>query len=368
MIITPLYLVEKDISVPLITIIIGIGNLPWIFKFFLGGVIDYFINKGRKIFTVYGSLISITCLFLIAISDYNFYLILYSILIIIGYIGICFIDVSADAWVIEITKKEERGKINGIMNVGRALGTSIGAIILTIVADIYDFMTTFLLAGLIILLFLLFPLLTKKDKVIVKDYKLLNILKKEFKNPINQLSSIYFFIVALNPGLIGAIIILYANIVLDLSTTQIGLLSSALLIFIIPGSIIGGIITDKFGRKKTLYFLIGLNIVFSALLIFTYNWIFLFIIYGLFSFVTGGLAAANSSLMMDMTNKEIGATQFSLYSSIFNAGFVITAAIGGTLVEAFDFSIVFILSGLLLVPAVFVLYKIKKRESKKAMI
>lgn len=368
MIITPLYLVEKDVSLPIITIIIGIGNLPWIFKFFWGGVIDYFINKGRKIFTVYGSLISITCLFLIAISDFNFYLILYSILIIIGYIGICFIDVSADAWVIEITKKEERGKINGIMNVGRALGTSIGAIILTIIADIYDFMTSFLLAGLIILLFLLFPLLTKKDKGIVKDYKLLNVLKKEFKNPINQLSSIYFFIVALNPGLIGAIIILYANIGLDLSTTQIGLLSSALLIFIIPGSIIGGIITDKFGRKKTLYFLIGLNIVFSVLLIFTYNWIFLFIIYGLFSFVTGGLAAANSSLMMDMTNKEIGATQFSLYSSIFNAGFVITAAIGGTLVEAFDFSIVFILSGLLLVPALFVLYKIKKRESKKVII
>lgn len=365
MIITPLYLVEKGVSVPLVTLIIGLGNLPWIFKFFWGGVVDHFIYKGRRIFTIYGSLITVICLFLIAIFDYNFFIIIYSILVVFGYIGICFLDVSADAWVINITKKQERGKINGAMSIGRSLGVSMGAIVLTVVSDMYDFKVSFLLAGFIILFFLIFPFLTDKDKAIIKKEKLMYILKTEFKISLNQLSSIYFFIVALNPGLIGAIIIIYANIVLNLSSTQIGVLSSAMLFFIIPGSLIGGIITDKFGRIKILYLLIGLNILFSVFLIFVFNWILLFIIYGLFSFITGGLAVANNAFMMDRTNKKIGGTQFSIYSSIYNAGFIITAAIGGTLVEIFDYSIVFILSSLLLIPALIIIYMIKKTESKK---
>jgi MFS family permease len=364
MIITPLYLVEKGVPVPIVTLIIGIGNLPWIFKFFWGGVIDHFINKGRKIFTIYGSLLTAICLFLIAITDFNFYIIIYSILIVIGYIGICFIDVSADAWVISITKKEERGKLNGVMNIGRSLGVSIGAVVLTTISDTFNYMSSFILAGFIIIIFLIFPLITDKDKAVIKKEKITNLLKNEFKKPLNQLSSIYFFIVALNPGLLGVIIIIYANIVLDLSTTQIGLLSSAMLVFIIPGSIIGGIITDKFGRKKTLSVLITISIVFSALLILTFNWLLLFIIYGLFSFIGAGLAASNSAFMMDMTKKEIGGTQFSIYSSIYNAGFIITTAIGGILVETFNYSFVFILSSLLLIPALIIIYKIKKTESK----
>ena len=366
MIITPLYLVDKGVSLPLVTLIIGIGNLPWIFKFFWGGVVDHFRNKGRRIFTIYGSLITAISLFLIAISDYNFYIITYSILVIIGYIGICFLDVSADAWAIDITQKEERGKINGAMNIGRSLGVSIGAIGLTIVSDTFDFMTSYLLAGFIILLFLIFPHMTDKDRALIKKEKLIHILKIEFRKPLNLLSSTYFFIIALNPGLIGAIIVIYANNVLNLSSTEIGLLSSAIILFIIPGSLIGGIITDKYGRKKTLYLFIVLNIVFSIFLVFTFNWILLFIIYGLFSFISGGLAVTNSALMMDMTNKKIGGTQFSIYSSIYNAGFIMTAAVGGTLVEAFDYSIVFILSGLLMIPAVLVLYQVKRKELEKS--
>ena len=365
MIITPLYLVEKGVSLTLITLIIGIGNLPWIFKFFWGGVVNHFRNKGRRIFTIYGSLITAISLFLIAILDYNFYIVTYSILVVIGYTGICFLDVSADAWAIDTIKKEERGKINGAMSVGSSLGVSIGAIALTIVSDTFDFMASYLLAGVIILLFLIFPYIANKEKALEKKEKLINILKTEFKKPLNLLSSTYFFIVALNPGLIGAIIVIYASIVLKLSSTEIGLLSSAILIFIIPGSLIGGIITDKYGRRKTLYSLIGLNIFFSILLVFTFNWILLFIIYGIYSFISGGLGVTNSAMMMDMTNKKIGGTQYSIYSSIYNAGFIITAAIGGTLIEAFDYSIVFILSGLLMIPAVLVLYQIKRKELEK---
>jgi MFS family permease len=248
------------------------------------------------------------------------------------------------------------------MSIGRSFGISIGAIALTIVSDTFDFMYSYILAGLIVLLFLIFPIIANKEKITFKKEKTINILKAEFKKPLNLLSSIYFFIIALNPGLLGAIIIIYANIVLNLSSTEIGLLSSAIIIFIIPGSLIGGIISDKYGRKKTLYSLIVLTIFFSILLVLTFNWILLFIIYGIYSFISGGLGVTNSALMMDMTNKKIGGTQFSIYSSIYNAGFIMMAAIGGTLVEIFDYSIVFILSGLLMIPAALILYQIRRKD------
>ena len=40
--VTPLYLVEKNVPIPIITLVMGIGELPWALKFVWGGIIDFY--------------------------------------------------------------------------------------------------------------------------------------------------------------------------------------------------------------------------------------------------------------------------------------------------------------------------------------
>ena len=50
MVILPIYFLEKGLSLPLTTLIVGIVGIPWMIKFVYGGIVDNFIRFGRKIF------------------------------------------------------------------------------------------------------------------------------------------------------------------------------------------------------------------------------------------------------------------------------------------------------------------------------
>ena len=49
-VILPLYLVEIEYPIPLVTLITGLIWIPWSIKFIWGGIVDYYIKFGRKIF------------------------------------------------------------------------------------------------------------------------------------------------------------------------------------------------------------------------------------------------------------------------------------------------------------------------------
>jgi len=45
LLVTPLYLLEKNVSIPIITLVMAIGELPWALKFIWGGIIDFYQEK-----------------------------------------------------------------------------------------------------------------------------------------------------------------------------------------------------------------------------------------------------------------------------------------------------------------------------------
>ena len=47
-VIIPLYFIKLDIPLPVTSLVIGVGMLPWSIKFFWGGIVDYFIEHGDK--------------------------------------------------------------------------------------------------------------------------------------------------------------------------------------------------------------------------------------------------------------------------------------------------------------------------------
>jgi MFS-type transporter involved in bile tolerance (Atg22 family) len=86
-----------------------------------------------------------------------------------------------------------------------------------------------------------------------------SLLKEEFKKRITRRTTLYFFIIVLQHALYTTLIVAYLKVVLNLDNTVIGFIYVVWLLVVVPGSITGGVLADKYGRKVPLYlFLIAL--------------------------------------------------------------------------------------------------------------
>lgn len=338
--------------------------IPWMVKFFFGGIVDFFIRLGRKFFIISGGLIGAIGFFILAFIDPGIALIPFSFLLFIGHCGVAFIDVSADALAIQISRKEERGKINGSMYSGLFIGMAFGTSIIALIAENISYTIAIFIVGIIILITLVFPLIIREEKILKKHQNILPILRTEFKKRNTQLVSLFLFIAALSFGLLAFAIPLYMKTVLDFNIAQIGLITTIIPITTVIGSVAGGITSDRWGRKINLYFFIGLNMILSGMLFFASTWQKLAIIYGIIGFLHGGYFSVVGALMMDISNPKIGATQYSLLASFSNAGEFGIGIFSGSMIAILGFSRVFLYSGWFYGPAIIILYFIKLKKKK----
>jgi len=363
------YFTEKDISIATTTIVAGIASIPFTLKFLFGPLTDHFIKKGRKPFVIIGGMIAGVMLFPLAFIDPTEALLPFTISLFIAVIGIVMLDVAADAWAIQITKIHERGKINAAM-FGSLFGSmAIGIIFLSLIAKYYSYNMAYIVGGFFIILTMILPLLVKEEIKIVKRPKIRKMLILEFKKKNTILISIFGFISAMNFGILLFVIPEYMMNFLNLDVGQIGFINSLFPIGVVSGAVTGGIMADRWGRKKTLaIFLIG-SIIFSLLLITANTWMILAIIYPIIGFLQGG--ATFSSLMalfMDITNPKIGATQYSVLTSIANFGDYSIGIISGTLVLMLGYDRFFLYAAWVVGPALLFLYFIKEIKDEKKKI
>ncbi|MCX6661884.1 MAG: MFS transporter [Euryarchaeota archaeon] len=361
---TSLYLREKAISIPVTTLIVGIVNIPWMLKFVWGPVIDYFRRFGRKLFIMLGGALTIFCMFLVSFVDPRASLLPFTLLIFLSHVGIGFIDVSTDAWAIDVSTDKDRGKINGSMFAGQYTAWAIGAALFPLIGSQYGYHFVYLINALLILFILLFPFVVKeivKEKV---KEKIVSLVVKEFKTKTVLLIALFSPLVFMNEGIMSFIVPIYMRDGLGLSDVQIGFIAMILPVFLAVGSLVGGVVTDKIGRKSALYLFIGFNVVCTAFLIFADSWWKLSIIYGMIGFFMGGHSTVSCALFMDVTNPRIGATQYGIFTGIANVGLNGAGMITGTLAIILGFSRTFLYAAWVFGPALLVLYfiRIKKHD------
>jgi len=365
-VIVPIYLLEKNFPPELATFVIGMIMIPWAIKFVFGWIVDYSIQLSRKQFILFGGLVSSVSLIAIAFVDPSVSLISFLLLLFIGHCGIGFLDVSADAWAIEMSHEKERGKLNGVMAAGLFAGMAIGASIIALIAQSLGYSIAFLAAGLLILPIILFPLFIKEIKKIKKHQKIALLLISEFRKKTTQSIAVFLPIVLIGGGIIQFAVPIYMKINLQLDIGQIGLIATVFILAKVVGSLVCGAISDKWGRKTAIYIILGLSVFFSASLIFANNWQLLTVLYGIIGFLSGGLLSVLMATCMDITNPKIGATQFSILMSLANAGELGGGATSGTLISLLGFSRVFLYSAWVFGPALIILYFIKfKKQTRK---
>jgi MFS family permease len=360
----PIYLLDRGISVEIATIVGAIGWIPWIIKFAWSGIIDKYHQKGRKLFVIIGSLIAVICFFILAFIDPGISIIPFAIFLFVSQIGQSFHDSAADAWAIDISQIEERGKINGTMAVGHTIGTSTSAVILSFLAESYGFNSIFIMAGLMILIILIIPFIIEESKIEIKKSNVTSLLLKEFGNRTTQLVALFSFFAVSSGGLFMFAVPLFAKNILNLSISQIGLIAGASPLVVIPGGLIGGVLSDRWGRKKTYYALAIPSIIVVMSILFTRSLLLLIIPYFINIFLQTGRGAAARAMYMDATNPKIGATQYSIFNCLSNLSVVISGIFAGFLISLLGFKNVFIVIGMIIIIPVIILYFIKLKNQQ----
>ena len=366
-VIIPVYFVEKGLSLELAGLVIGAISIPVTIKFIWGGIADYFNRLGRKLFIILGGLLIAFGLFVIIFIDPSIALIPFTLALFISACGIGFLDVSSDAWAIEIGLEEELGKINGSMFAGQYAGMAVGSSVFGYIAQFYSYQMTFLVSGLIVIIIIIFPLAIKETKKRIKHQKMAKLLIGEFKKKQTQVLAILSPFLDINKGLLMIVIPIYMKVTLNLEIAQIGLIIAIFPITSAIGSIVGGATSDKWTRKKTLYSLVWISIVFSALLILADTWIILAIIYGVIGFLQGGIMTVGCAIFMNITNPKVGATQFSIFMGLGNAGMLTGETISGTFIAVLGFFRTFLYSAWFFGPALLVLHFYKEQKQMKKL-
>jgi PAT family beta-lactamase induction signal transducer AmpG len=275
------------------------------------------------------------------------------------------LDVAADAWAIQVTKIHEHGKVNAAMFGSMFGGVAIGLIFLSQVANIYSYNLVYIMGGIIILLTMILPLMVKEELIIKKRPKIRKLLIQEFKKKKTLIVSLFGFLAAMNFGILLFIIPEYMMNVLKLDVAQIGLMSSLFPIGVIIGSVAGGVIADKWGRKKTLAISLAGSIIVTSLLIFANTWLILAILYLIIGILQGGATfAALMALFMDITNPKIGGTQYSILTSITNLGDYSMGIISGSLLVLLGYQRFFLYAAWIVGPSLLVLYFVNEKWEK----
>ena len=362
-VIIPIYLLDKGFSLPEATLVAGIGGALWYLKFIFGPSIDYLYKFGKKPFIIIGGLLAAFCFFILIFIDPSVFLIPFTLFLFLSHLGITYMDVSCDGWAIQISKENERGKINGAMNAGLYIGLAVGTSVIAVIAQLYGYGLSFLVCGGIVLILTIYPFLVKEAKISEKHPKIASLLKQEFKKRNTQLVTLISVLNGLCIGILLFVIPLYMKIILHMDIGQIGLMMTIYPITFIIGSLIGGVLTDRWGRKIVLYIFVSTGIICYPALIFTNLWIIFAIIYGACGFVDGTYTAAICALLMDVCNPKIGTTQYSILASITNFGEFGTGAISGSLVAILGFGRMFLLSSWICGPLLLVLYFYRTKKS-----
>jgi MFS family permease len=364
-IIVPIYLLDKGLSLPLVTLVVGIAMAPWYLKFIFGPITDHFYKYGKKPFIILGGLLAAISLYILIFVDPVISMIPFTFFLFISHLGVTYVDVSCDGWAISISEESNRGKINSSMWSGFYSGFAVGTSVLASVAQFCGYGLSFLLGGSIILVIMIYPYLVTEEKILKKRPKIASLLKQEFKKRNTQLVTINGTILGISSGLVIFLVPLFMKAILNLDIGQIGLTTTIYTITLVIGSLFSGFLVDKFGRRSILFIIIILDLIFYPALIFTHDWLIFTVLFAFCGFFDGGWLIAIGTMEMDVSNQKIGASQYSIMTSLSNFGEEGIGAVSGSLVVMFGFFRMFYFSSWICGPALLILYFIRPKKSDR---
>jgi len=333
--------------------------LPWAFKWVMGPFVDLFYSDrwGRRRLWILVMQVMM-CVTLLAAVPFDIVTQIkwLSALIIIHNVFAATQDVAIDALACGTLEEHERGLANGLMFAGSYCGAALGGsgVLFLLGAGMSLSFLYFAVIGCILLV-TFFVTLRLQEKPCNDTLELvkpkLHELAKAFKTYGKEALVAFFgsrvalvgLIVAMLPmGAYALSLVLCSNLSVELGMNdtliaKIGLLGT---VIVAPSCVLGGYLSDKFGRRKMLMIFVAATAIPTLMLawgMYQQGWImpvamdmpdrpvpsqFLLHFYigvgALYSLFTGLAYGTQTALFMDICHSAVAATQFTAYMAMLN--------------------------------------------------
>ncbi len=360
-----------------IGVFVGTLYLPWSWKWLIGPFVDVFYSDRlgrRRMWIVAMQVLMVGTLLACLPIDYTAEIKLFTLLIMVLNVFSATQDVAIDALACGVLKEEERGLANGLMFAGAYVGQALGGSGVLFLAAYVGFNATFFFVAACVLAVTFFVSVRLQEpktdvqrrvsrpwvRAAIADIRAysLKAVKAFFGTGAARAGLIFALLPA---GAYSLSLALQSNVAVELglSDAKIGLLALVSTIISAIGCIVGGFLSDRFGRRRMLaLYLIGTAIatVYLAIVMYRQEWIMpvdprmpnrpvpaqaliasfwgASILYAVFQ---GLMYGTRTALFMDICTPAVAATQFTAYMSLLNLVIWYSAIWQGRAIEAWGY-------------------------------
>ena len=331
--------------------------LPWAFKWAVGPIVDTFSSArfGRRRLWIFMMQLGMIGTLLLAMGvDFVGQIGLFTAIIFLHNAFAATQDVAIDALAVSVLPEHERGSANGFMFAGASIGQAIGGAGVLFLIAVMPFQSTYLFVCLAIFAVTLLVVLPLRESAVVKasevgrgarevGKELALFVHDSWRAFTGSRGALVGVISALLPaGAYALSLALQSNLAVELGlddnqVAQINLYST---VIFAPACVLGGWLSDRFGRRSTLALFIFLTVLPTLWLAWTMwqaGWIMpvdikqanrpqpstlllvtfwaATIVYNVFQGLYYGI---RSALFMDVTTPAVAATQFTAYMALSN--------------------------------------------------
>lgn len=349
--------------------------LPWSWKWIMGPVVDvvYSTRLGRRRAWIVAcqSLMAITLFFAIGV-DFKSQFLLFTAIVLVHNIFAATMDVAIDALAVSTLPTQERGTANGLMFAGSYLGNALGGSGVLFLMPYLPPSATFLLViGAILLVVVSVSLwLVESDSIEAPTNRnplaeIGGYLRSVAVSCLGSRNGIAGLVFAILPaGAYGLGLVLQSNLAVELGLNETGIawLNLWSTVLAATGCVLGGLLSDRFGRQRMLgayALLTAIPTLWLAYQLHSQGWIMpvkvdgqnvpaklitsLWIAATIYNFVQGLMYGTRTAMFMDLCRSEIAATQFTAYMSLMNLAMAYSAWWQGQSVDRWGYPITLVL-------------------------
>ena len=367
---------RQDVGPAEIGAFVGSFYLPWAFKWAFGPFIDVFVSErlGRRRGWILGTQIMMIVTLLACMGlDLPAQLGVFTAVLLVHNSFGAMQDVAIDALAVNTLHEDERGLANGVMFSGAAIGSAVGgAGVLFLIPTIglkggFVFVAACIAA---VTVFIVLPLreaatpVTDQRKAglasAVREMKHFSTEAfRSFLGTRGAFAGVFFSLLPAGAMSLGLALQSNLSIEIGMSDDSVAWLSLWSQVIAASCMVIGGYLSDRWGRRRTLFVylaLMSLPVLYMMVVLTEQNWIMptsaadavkrvatpalvtaVWVATLLYAVAQGLMYGTRSALLMDVTNPAVAATQFTAYMAMMNLAIAYSATWQGIAIEALGY-------------------------------